>query len=176
MDTLVVVVAQYALFLVAAGGLLAWWLVDRPQKLPLAVQAVLTVALVAVLVKVAGAVHTDPRPFVVDPSVKPLFAHPADNGFPSDHTALAAGIGVLVARYRGALGALLLALAAGIGAARVAAHVHHPQDIVAGALLGALAAVLALALWGVGQRWWVRRRGGLPAGRETGVRAQNGAG
>ncbi len=173
MDTLIVVVAQYALYLVALGGLLAWWLVDRDEKVKLAVQAVLTVALVAVLVKVAGMVHTDPRPFVVDPSLRPLFPHPADNGFPSDHTALTAGIAVLVARYRGGLGALLLAVSVGIGAARVAAHVHHTQDIVAGLLLGGLAALLALALW---QGWvaW-RRRGDRPA-EQTGVRAENTAG
>jgi undecaprenyl-diphosphatase len=173
MDTLIVAVAQYALFLVALGGLLTWWLVDRSQKVELAVEALLTVALVAVLVKLAGMVHTDPRPFVVNPSLKPLFPHPADNGFPSDHTALTAGIAVLVARYRGGLGALLLVISAGIGASRVAAHVHHTQDIVAGLLLGGLAAVLALALW---RGWEAWRHRGSRAGTQTGVRAENTAG
>jgi undecaprenyl-diphosphatase len=173
MDTLIVAVAQYAIFLVALGGLLTWWLVDRREKVRLAVQAVLAVALVAVLVKVAGMVHTDPRPFVVDPSLRPLFPHPADNGFPSDHTALTAAVAVVVARYRGGLGALLLVVSAGIGAARVAAHVHHTQDIVAGLLLGGLAALLALALW---QGWAVWRNRGSRAETQTGVRAENPAG
>lgn len=167
MDALIVAVAQYALFLVAAGGLLTWWLVDRDDKVALAVQAVVAAALVAVLVKVAGMEHTDPRPFVVNPSLRPLFPHPPDNGFPSDHTALAAAVSFVVMRYRGALGAVLLAVTVAIGAARVAAHVHHAQDIVAGLLLGALAAGLAMAAWA----GWQRLRN-----RETGVRAENSPG
>lgn len=173
MNTLIVAVAQYAIFLVALGGLVTWLLVGRDEKVKLAVQAVLTVALVALLVKVAGMVHTDPRPFVVDPSLKPLFPHPADNGFPSDHTAITAGIAVLVARYRGGLGALLLIVSAGIGASRVAAHVHHTQDIVAGLLLGGLAAVIALALW---RGWELWRNRGSRGETQTGVRAENPAG
>jgi undecaprenyl-diphosphatase len=173
MDALIVAVAQYALFVVAAGALVAWALVDRSEKLALAVQAVLTVALVAVLVKVAGLVHTDPRPFVVNPSVKPLFPHPADNGFPSDHTALAAGVSVLVARYRGGIGYVLLAVTVAIGASRVAAHVHHTQDIVAGLLLGGLAAVVALLLW---RGWLLVRQRTSRAAAETGVQQENSAG
>ena len=80
----------------------------------------------------AVAIYTDPRPFVVDPSVKPLFAHPADNGFPSDHTALAATVALVVMRYRWWLGAALMAAGIVLGAARVAAHVHHAPDIAVG--------------------------------------------
>jgi undecaprenyl-diphosphatase len=167
MDALIVAVAQYALFVVAAGGLLAWWLADRGDKIALGVQAVLAVALVAVLVKAAGLVHVDPRPFVVNPSLRPLFPHPPDNGFPSDHTALAAAVSLLVLRYRTGLGAALLAVTVAIGAARVAAHVHHVEDIAAGLLIGALATGVALAGWAV----W-RRLGP----RETGVRSENTAG
>src|SRR5450759_1812246 len=86
-----------------------------------------------VLIKVAAAIYTDPRPFVVDLSIKPLFAHPADNGFPSDHTALAATVALVVMMYRRWLGAGLLAAGIVLGAARVAAHVHHAPDIARGA-------------------------------------------
>ena len=166
MNTFVVDVAQYALFLVALGGVVAWLLVDRRDKVPLLAQAVLAVVLVALLVKAAGSLHTDPRPFVVQPSLHPLFPHPPDNGFPSDHTGLATAVALVVTRYRRALGIVLLLVAVAIGAARVAAHVHHVQDIVAGVLVGAVAATLAMAVWEA----WVRRRRtpeGLP---ETGVR------
>jgi len=85
--------------------------------------------IMVVLIKVAAAIYTDPRPFVVDPSIEPLFAHPADNGFPSDHTALAATVALVVMMYRRWLGAGLLAAGIVLGAARVAAHVHHAPDI-----------------------------------------------
>ena len=69
---------------------------------------VVALGIALVLIQLAAAIHTDPRPFVVDPSIKPLFAHAADNGFPSDH-AVAATVALLVMTYRKMLGAVLLA-------------------------------------------------------------------
>lgn len=51
------------------------------------------------------------------------------------------------------LGAVLLAASLLVGVARVAAHVHHAQDIVAGVLIAALAVGAATAVWR-----WVRPR------------------
>jgi undecaprenyl-diphosphatase len=80
---------------------------------------------------------------VQDPSLQPMFPHPADNGFPSDHTALTFGIATIVTFYRKAIGIALMVISLGIGAARVAAHVHHVQDIVAAVGIGVVAAVVA---------------------------------
>lgn len=156
-NSVIVAVAQYALFLVAAGAALVWLRVPREQKLTLAVQAVVTLVVVALLVRLAGAVHTDPRPFVVDPTVRPLFPHPADNGFPSDHTALASAVALLVMSYRRWAGLALLAVSVAIGVARVAAHVHHPEDIVAGLVIGAVAALVGVL---AGRAVSSRRRAG----------------
>ena len=157
-DQLIVIVAQYAIYAVAVGAVIAWLLVSRPAKFDLAAQAIVTVILVAILVKVAGAVHTDPRPFVQDPSLKPMFPHPADNGFPSDHTALTFGIATIVFVYRKAIGVALTVISLGIGAARVAAHVHHVQDIVAAVVIGVVAALLSLLLTRplTQLSWWPR--------------------
>jgi undecaprenyl-diphosphatase len=143
-ESLVVVVAQYALFLVAVGAFGGWLGVPSPEKVVFALQAVVAVLMVAVLVKVGGAVHTDPRPFVVNPTLRPLFAHRADNGFPSDHTALASAVALVVMLYRRWIGVTLLLVSVGIGVARVAAHVHHTEDIVAGLLIGAVAALVGV--------------------------------
>jgi undecaprenyl-diphosphatase len=148
-DSVVVAVAQYGIYLVAVGALMVWLLVPRTEKVALAVQAVVTVIVVAVLVKVAGMVHTDPRPFVVNPTVHPLFAHPADNGFPSDHTALASAVALLVAVHRRWAGLVLVVVSVAIGAARVAAHVHHTEDVVAALVIGVLAAVAGVLAWRV---------------------------
>lgn len=100
MNSLVVAVAQYLLFLILVAAAVIWLFLPRPDKVGLAMQAVVSLAIAVVLVKLAGAVHADPRPFVVDPSIKPWFAHPADNGFPSDHTAVAATVALVVTTYR----------------------------------------------------------------------------
>jgi len=142
-----VIVAQYALYVVAAAAVFVWLVASRHDKVSLAIEAVVAMVLVAVMVKVAGAVHVDPRPFVQNPAVPPLFPHPADNGFPSDHTALAAAISAVVLQYRRWIGWAMALVAILIGFARVAAHVHHTQDIVAGLIIGYLAAIFAIILW-----------------------------
>jgi len=152
-NNVIVAVAQYLPFFVVAAATGIWLFLPRTDKVGLAVQAVVSLVIAAVLIKVAAALHTDLRPFVVDPSIKPLFPHPADNGFPSDHTALAATVALLVMIYRRSLGAALLVASIFVGAARVAARVHHGQDIVAGVLIAALAVGIAAATWG-----WVRPR------------------
>jgi membrane-associated phospholipid phosphatase len=153
MDSLIAGVAQYLLYLILAVAAVIWLLLPRPDKVGMAVQAVVSMVIALILIKLAAAVHTDPRPFIVDPSIKPLFAHPGDNGFPSDHTALGATVALVVMIYRRWLGALLLAVSVVLGAVRVAAHVHHAQDIVAALVIAALAVGVAHVTW----RWALPR-------------------
>jgi membrane-associated phospholipid phosphatase len=143
-NALIVDVAQYLLFVLAAVAAVVWLTLDRRGKVLLAAQAVIGLALVGVGIWLAGKLHTDPRPFVHDPASRPLFAHPADNGFPSDHSAAAGLLTALMFRYRRWIGLLIAAGAVAIAWARVAAHVHHLQDVVAGLGIGVAAGVLGL--------------------------------
>ena len=145
MDALVVAIAQYLLYVLVAAAAVVWLMCDRPGKVRLAAEAVAGLALVGIGIWVAARLHTDPRPFVHDPNSRPLFAHPADNGFPSDHSAAAGLVTALVFRYRRLLGVLVGGGAVLIGWSRVAAHVHHAQDVVAGLGIGILAG--AAAIW-----------------------------
>jgi undecaprenyl-diphosphatase len=146
MDLLISVTAQGGLVLIAVAALALWVTLPRTDRIRLALTTVIGLLTVFVLIKVGSAVHTDPRPFVVDPSLKPLFAHPPDNGFPSDHTATGVVVGLAVLSYRRWLGAALVAVALLVGAARVAAHVHHVQDVAGGAAIGLVAAIIALVI------------------------------
>ena len=56
----------------------------------------------------------------------------------------------------GELGAVLLVASLVVGATRMAAHVHHGQDILAGVMIAALAVGIASATW-----LWARPR--MPA-------------
>jgi membrane-associated phospholipid phosphatase len=153
MDALILDVAQYLAFLIAVVAGIIWLFLPRRDKVGMAVQAIVALLIAVVLIQLAAAAHTDPRPFVLNPSIRPLFAHPADNGFPSDHTTLAATVALLVMTYRRWLGAVLLAASVLVGVARVAAHVHHGQDIVAGVLIAVAAVGVTTAAWA-----WVRPR------------------
>jgi membrane-associated phospholipid phosphatase len=106
---------------------------------------------------IGGKLHSDPRPFVQNPSLKPMFPHPADNGFPSDHSAAAGLIAALVLWRSRAWGALFAVAALLVAAARVLSHVHHVQDVVAGLAFGVISFLIAwyvvrLALAGLARR------------------------
>ena len=157
MHSVVSMVAQYGLYVVAALAVVVWLTVPRVEKVAMAVEMVVGLVVVAILVRVAGVLHTDPRPFVQDPSMHPWFSHPADNGFPSDHTAVAAVAAFVVVRRRLGAGLVLLAITVLIGAARVLAHVHHLQDVVAGLVIGLVAAVAGALAWRAVGNWTLVR-------------------
>ena len=150
MDSVIEFAAQYLLFIMVAG-FAAFWLfgTDRVGKLRLGGAAVIGLILAGVFLVVAGKLHSDPRPFVQNPRLHPLFAHARDNGFPSDHS-IAAGLiaGLVLTRSR-LWGAVFAVAAFCVAAARVAAHVHHLQDVVAGLILGGIAAVIGYYAAGV---------------------------
>lgn len=86
-----------------------------------------------------------PRPFVAHPDAIHTFAsHAADAGFPSDHATAAFAIGTAIALRNRAWGAFVLVLAVMLCVGRVAIGVHYPSDVIGGALIGTLAALL---LW-----------------------------
>jgi undecaprenyl-diphosphatase len=147
MDTVITWTAQYLLWVMVLAFAVVWILLEsRRGKIELGVQAIVGLALALAFMYVAKSVHHDPRPFVADPGVRPLFGHSRDDGFPSDHSVAASLIaGLIVARHR-IVGLVLAAAAIAIAWARVAAHVHHLQDVVAGLLLGSIAAAIAIAV------------------------------
>jgi undecaprenyl-diphosphatase len=144
-DIPVILIGKYALLLVALGAALAWVLASRRDKVTMLVAGAVTLVLTVIAIKLAALAWVDPRPFVVDGRA-PLIPHPADNGFPSDHTTLGAAIAVAVLAWRRWLGAGLLVVAVAVGAARVAAHVHHVPDVVAGLVIGSACAVAGVLL------------------------------
>jgi len=174
MHSAVSMVAQGGLYVAAVLAVVVWLTVPRPEKVAMAVEMVVGLVAVAILVRLAGVLHTDPRPFVQDPSIHPWFSHPADNGFPSDHTAVAALTAFVVVRRRLGAGLALLAIAVLIGAARVLAHVHHVQDVVAGVAIGLLAALVGAVVWrSVRESTLVRRVTGGAVSVETASRGSD---
>ena len=164
MTTVIRLVADFALYAVALGAVLVWLRAPRPDKPGFAVAGLVSVALVAVGVKGAGLLWTDPRPFVIDHTT-PLIKHSVDNGFPSDHTALATAVAAVVLVRHRRVGALLLVVAALLGAARVAAHVHHWPDVLTGFAIGLACAAVGWLVARVAAPWIPggRRRESAPA-------------
>jgi len=112
-------------------------------------QLIGTVAIVRVLKMATG--HA--RPLVQDPGLVDTWIGPttvsAFHSFPSGHTAdlftSAIFMAVLVPQLW--LRVVLLAFALSVGTTRVALSMHYPVDVLAGASLGGLVAILVLRYW-----------------------------
>jgi len=138
---LVTLIAQYAIAIpVLAYFVLAYS--ERHKLKQLVLFTFLSAIIALVCIKVAAAVHSDPRPFIRD-GVTPYFSSATDNGFPSDHTALSSMLAAIVFRYNKIAGTLLLLLTLVIGAARVIGGVHHGQDVIGAFVLALMAVYLA---------------------------------
>jgi undecaprenyl-diphosphatase len=110
-----------------------------------AVAAVLSAGLALAIGKLISEVVDRARPFVADSHGVHLFSgHAADAGFPSDHATAAFAIATSIVLRKRSWGIFALLAATVLSVGRVALGVHYPSDVLAGAALGAAA---ALALW-----------------------------
>jgi len=126
-----------------AGLLAVLFLLGRRQGARAAVAAGASAALALGAAQVISGFVERPRPYV-DHALHVFVARSTDPSFPSDHTTAAFAIAVAVALRFRRLGWVALAFAAALAAGRVFDGAHYPSDVVAGAALGSLAALL---LW-----------------------------
>lgn len=148
--------AKYLVFIaiVLAALVLAvkLWPLPHGWVLRWAVAACVLLVLSYVFGLIGGAVYKDPRPFTTS-HVRPLIAHAANNGFPSDHALLAAAVVAIVALVDVVWALPFIALAVLVDWARVGAGIHHVRDVVGSSVFVALATLLALILTPMLMRW-----------------------
>lgn len=162
--------AQDLLYLLAAlcAGLCAWQLYrDRRDGLRLAAATALGCGAALVLSMALGNLLFEARPFVHDADTVRLIPHAADASFPSDHATLAGGLATVGALAWRQAGALLGGLAALVALARVFVGVHYPGDVAVGLALGSGCAVLAWVAVHRAEPILSERYGRLRAGRRA---------
>ncbi|WP_323097535.1 phosphatase PAP2 family protein [Intrasporangium sp. YIM S08009] len=143
--------AGYGVLVFAALVLLVVWQARHAPhaRLAAAVWAGLATVLAVGVNQPAVALAAEPRPYQTHPGILVLVARSSDWSFPSDHAVMAGAcaVGLFIASRR--IGAVAMAAALLMAAARVYVGAHYPLDVAAGLLLGALVA-------GVG--WLVLRK------------------
>lgn len=148
--TIAIIFAAKYMYLAVVGLTVIVWLTSAPGVRRKLVQlGALALPLALLVARILSQFVYRARPFVVD-QVKPLISHAADNGFPSDHTLLVMTLAAVVFAYKRKTGMVLLVMGVMVGAARVAARVHYPEDIAVSAVIGlAITAVVnyIIKLW-----------------------------
>lgn len=145
--------------LVTLGLLLAW--IKGRSRFAL-LDAVVAGLLGLGLVQIIGALAYRPRPFEVGLGLN-LMSHAPENSFPSDHATLmfALAVSLALSPLR-PFGLWLLPLGLVVGWGRVYLGAHFPFDILGGAVLGAVCALVVKAvpqrkaLWSLTERVYLR--------------------
>lgn len=145
MHFIILFIAEYAIIVVGLIAAVYWLTLSKKNKIRFIIFGIIAGLVGLVLMKVGAAIFYDPRPFVSH-NVIPIYPHANDNGFPSDHTALAAVIAVTVYAFSKRLGLTLFVFALAIGLARVLGYIHSPIDIVGSIVLAVSAALVAYYL------------------------------
>ena len=94
------------------------------------------VALVYLASEGLGALWPRQRPFARLSRVQALVAHTSERSFPSRHVASGLAMAAIGGAAHPRLGLAMAAVAWMLGTSRVAAGLHYPSDVLAGAALG----------------------------------------
>jgi undecaprenyl-diphosphatase len=140
-DLIIEFFASFFIYFLFAG-LIILWFIDGKIKKEQVIHALLACTIawgIALFIK-----HFFPtlRPYMINGGGTDVFTRPIDGAFPSGHTVLAFALAVTVFMHDRKVGWWFLASALLIGIARVIANVHYPVDIVGGAFLGTIVAVI----------------------------------
>jgi undecaprenyl-diphosphatase len=148
--------ASEAVFLAGVVVLFLVGLALRRDRLVVAaVLSVLAAGAALAVGMVVSALVDRPRPFTGHTGIHLFVAHAADPGFPSDHATAAFAIAAMLLLVLGARTLPVLLAAVALAVSRVMVGLHYPADVVAGALIGSIAAV---AIWAIAHHPAVSRR------------------
>lgn len=140
----IIFLAEYLPWWAGAGVLLFYVFGhDKKRELLMIVQAFVS-AVVArfVFTEIIRYFYNRPRPFEVLDNVYQLVQHSPGGSFPSGHAAFFFALAMGVFFYRKRWGILFYAAALAISFSRVAAGIHWTSDILGGAVVGILSAIL----------------------------------
>lgn len=123
-------------------GLVLLWFIDGKIKKEQVIHALVASGIAWLIAFFIKQYFPTVRPFITNGREIDVLMRPTDGAFPSEHTTLAFALAVTVYMHDRKVGWVFLISALIVGAARVLANVHYPIDILGGAFLGTLVAVI----------------------------------
>ncbi len=95
-----------------------------------------------------------PRPFIDNPSLSLIISPPGGYSFASGHTVKAFAAAFVICIYNRKYGTVFLVYAMLMGFSRVYLMIHYPSDVITGAMIGILCAVVAYSV----MKYYKKRR------------------
>lgn len=143
-DLLFIFGAKYLfLFSFLVAGLF-FALTDSQKKKKMVRYSVWFLPILFICSRILALLYYNPRPFISE-QIVPLISHSANNGFPSDHTLIAAALAGIVTFFNRKIAFLLWAMAIVVGASRVYVGVHHWIDVFASLVLTIVVAYIVFS-------------------------------
>jgi len=128
MENIFIFGAKYLYLFAIAAAIIYFFKQPKAIRKEIAVLAVIALPAIYLVAKAIAFFYYDPRPFVLG-NFTPLIPHAADNGFPSDHTLLAAAFAAIFYPFNKKFSVLLWLLTLFIAVSRVYVGIHHFIDI-----------------------------------------------
>ncbi len=122
--------------------LVVLWFIDGKIKKEQVVHALLASFIAFTIAEILKRVFNTPRPYDVNHLATEVVALPSDPGFPSVHATVVFALSITIWLHDHKVGLIFIILAILVGWARVAANVHYPIDIMGGAIIGSIVALL----------------------------------
>lgn len=141
-DTFFIFGAKYLYVVIVVVALIYFNKQTKDQRREIAVLGMIALPVMYAIAKIISIFYYSTLPFV-EGDFAPLILHEADNGFPSDHTLLAAGISSVFYFFNKKLSAVLWMITLVVGVSRVYVGVHHSIDI-AGSIIIAIAITILM--------------------------------
>jgi undecaprenyl-diphosphatase len=134
-------------------GVIVYWFIRTPENRRMVVNTLLSAAAALEINAIIGAIYHRDRPFVAHHVIQ-LVKHEASASFPSNHAAAAFAVAASIWLWRRKDGWVWFVLAALIGFSRIWSGIHYPTDIVGGAFIGVLiAVVISMLMSWKGLKW-----------------------
>ncbi len=137
-----IIIAEYTVFFLAIFVILFWFTKNKENKMMLICASVAFV-LAEIIGKLAGLLHSNHQPFAVLSNTNQLIEKAIDNSFPSDHTILFFSFCMSFWLFKKGKWIVWILLAILVGFSRIWVGVHYPLDVLVGAFIGIVSAVLA---------------------------------
>lgn len=123
-------------------GLLVLWFKDGKIKKEQVFHALFAAGSAWIIAHIIKALFPTLRPFQVNGEPVEVIIPLTNGGFPSGHTAAAFALALTIWKHDKKAGIVFLVSAVIVGIARVLANVHYPVDILGGAVLGIIDALV----------------------------------